>query len=119
MRILVLVTRNAGFLELFSIDIAGVASITFDFLVRAAKRIFGFVVVKPHVLPFGLIVARLAFRPVPVGMDVLQAMAGHASTREILVDFADMTGRAIDVFVGAFEREFCLAVVIGLYPRPL
>ena len=112
-------TRNAGRLQLFSIDITGVANVTFDFLVCAAKWIFGFVVVKSHVLPFGLIVARLAFRPVPVRMDVLQAMAGHASTREILVDFADMTGRAIDVFVRTFEREFCLVVVIGLYPRPL
>jgi hypothetical protein len=39
-------------------------------------------------------------------------MARHASAREILVDFAHMTGRANDVLVGAFEREFGLAVVI-------
>lgn len=41
-------------------------------------------------------------------------MARHASAREILVDFTDMTGRAIDILVGTLEREFGLAVVITL-----
>ncbi len=51
-------------------------------------------------------------------MDILQAVARHARTRKIFVHFAHMTGRAIDFFVAAFEREFCLAVVVGLYARP-
>ena len=95
------------------------AGVTFDFLVRAAKRILGLVVIEPHGLPFYLIMARLAFRTVPVGMDVLQAMARYASTREIFVFLAHMTGRAIDVSVRAFQREFCLAVVVRFHPVPL
>ena len=115
-RIFFLVTRDASHRQFFAIDVARMAGVTFDFLVRAAKRILGLVVIKPHDLPFILIMARLAFRTIPIGMDVLQAMARHASTREILVDFAHMTGRAIDVLVGAFEREFGLAVVVRLHP---
>lgn len=90
------------------------AGVTFDLFVCAAKRILGLVVIEPHRLPFVLLMAGLAFRAVAAGMDILQAVTRHARTREIFVHFADVTGRAIDFFVGAFEREFCLAVVVGL-----
>ena len=93
--------------------------ITFDFFMRTAKRILGLVVVEPHRLPFYLIVARLAFRAVPIGMDVLQPVTRYASPREIFVFLAHMTGRAIDIPVGAFEREFGLAMVVRLHPVPL
>ena len=52
-------------------------------------------------------------------MDVLQPVARHATTREVLIDFAHMTGRTIDLLVGALQRKFGFAVVVRLHPRPL
>lgn len=118
-RILFLVTGNTGRRQFFAIDVPRVAGITFDFLVRAAKRIFGFVVIEPRGLPFDLVVARLTFRAIPAGMNVLQSVARHAGTREVLVDLADMTGCAGNVFVGALQRELGLAVIERLYLPPL
>lgn len=118
MWVVLLVTRDASYRQFLAIDVARMARITFSFLVCAAKRILGLVVIEPHGFPFDLIMARFAFRTVPVGMDVLQAVARHASTREIFVYLAHMTGRTIDVPMGAFQREFGLAMIVRLRLSP-
>lgn len=46
-------------------------------------------------------------------------MACHAGPREIFVNLANMTGRAIDPFMGAFQLESGFAVVERLYLFPI
>ncbi len=70
-RIIFLVTRDASRCQFFAIDVTGVASITFDGPVRAAKRVFGFIVIEPDILPLRLIMAVTALRAKMTAMDIL------------------------------------------------
>src|SRR5215510_2898597 len=51
-------------------------------------------------------------------MSVLQAMAGDAGRCQVLVTFAGMAGRALDVLVGPIKGEFRFAVVEWLDAAP-
>lgn len=75
--------------------------------------------IKPNIVPFGLIVAAVAFRTEVIGVDILQSMAGHASLGEILIDLAGMTSRATDLLVSAPQLKFGFAVVERLYLLPI
>jgi hypothetical protein len=84
----------------------------------AMKGELGLVVIELCVLPFILIVARLAFRAVATRMHILKAMTGDACLSEILVNFANVAGRASDVLMSAFEGEFGFAVIERLGAAP-
>ena len=71
------VARNR---KLVPIKIAGVAGVAPDFLVRTAKRVFGFIVVKTYRLPLDLIMTGLAFRTITIRMHILQPVTRHART---------------------------------------
>lgn len=66
--------------KLVPIEIAGVAGVALYFFVRAAKRVFGLVVVKTCRLPLNLIMTGLAFRTVPIRMYILQPVTRYART---------------------------------------
>ena len=100
-RIIFFVTGHASCCQFFGIEIARVAGIALDVLVRTTERVPGLVVIKPNRAPFYLVVAAIAFRSEVTGMNILQPMARHAGPRKIFIDLVDMTGRAIDPFVGA------------------
>ena len=60
----------------------------------------------------------LALGAIASGMSVLQAMAGDAGRCQVLVTFAGMAGRALDVLVGPIKGEFRFAVVEWLDTAP-
>lgn len=77
-RIVLAVTRHAGSRKLFPIDEAGVTGVAFDPGVAAPQRKLGPVVVEVHGLPLALIVTGFALGAIAIGVNVLQAVAGHA-----------------------------------------
>lgn len=62
--------------------------------------------------------AGLALAAITGGVRVLQTMTGNAGRCEILVAFAGVTGGTANLFVGALEGEFCLAVIECLDAAP-
>jgi hypothetical protein len=111
MRILFFMTGYAGDLQLVPVKVARMARVAFGFYMGAAEREFGFIVIKPCVFPFVLIMARLAFWTVTTRVDILKTMAGIARFGEVLIDFTNMTGRAANILMGPLERKLCLAVI--------
>jgi hypothetical protein len=96
------------------------ASVTFYLGVRPEQRKFRrFGVIELDGWPSLRRVASLAFGTIPSAMDVLQAVAGDAGCRQILIAFTDMAGRADHFSVRAFERKLRFRMVerFGAPPR--
>lgn len=100
-RIVLLVTGGAVRLQFVGIKVARMARLAFDVFMRAAKRIFGLVVIETDRAPFGLIMAGLAFRAKTPGVNILQPVTRHAGPREIFVDLIDVARGAVNAPVSS------------------
>ena len=71
----------------------------------------GFTVVETNGFPLGCRMTRSAFLSVAAGMHVLNLVAVDTEPRQVLVAFANMADRALNVAVCALKREFGLGMI--------
>src|SRR5215475_11818599 len=100
MWIVLLVAGHTGRCELVAIEIARMTGVTLDLRVAATQWILGpLVVIEADTLPFGQVVARLAFGTIATPMSILHAVTRYAARGEVFVNFARVAGRAGDRLV--------------------
>ena len=117
--IVLAMASNAGHRQLVAIKVARVAALAGDGRVTAAQRKPGrLVVVEADGRPLHRRVAGLTAIAVPSRVLVLQAVAGDAGSRQILVALTDMAFRTCNLAVRAHQGELRLGVIVGLYLTP-
>ena len=110
---------NTRHRQLVAIKVARVALLASDGCVTPAQRKPGrLVMVEADRRPFHRRMAGLAAIAVPSRMLVLQAVAGDAGSRQILVALTDMAFRARNLAVRAHQGELRLGVIVGLDLTP-
>jgi hypothetical protein len=113
------VTGYTGGGQFIAIEIAGVASIAFDFCMRGSQRKFRrLVMIEENRAPFVLVVAGLAFAAISSGMNILNPVAIDACGTDPLIAFANMARGADDGTMCASERKLGLVMVVRLDASP-
>jgi hypothetical protein len=119
MRVIGFVTGDACRRQLVRENIAFVAAIAFDGLMRVTERkLRRLVVIEADRLPLCRGVACGAFLPVATGVDILNFVAIKASPRQVFIPLTYMTDGAPHIAMCTLERELGLAVIEGLLLGP-
>lgn len=109
-------TRNGQFLF---VEITLVTGVTLHLLMLTFERKLGrFGMIEAHVFPFFGNVTCLALHPIAAAMRVLRLVAINARTRQVFVALTNMASGTQNIFMGAFERKFRLAMIISFLLAP-
>ena len=95
MFVVVLVAVVAAGPQLDAVQLAGMAGIAANGAMHAVKLVFGvLVMIEDDVLPFFFVMTFFALVVVAAGMDIVDAVAGHALPCQVLVTLIGMTAVA-------------------------
>jgi hypothetical protein len=117
--VILAVTRHTGRRQPVTIEIACVARIALDLRMRGSQWKFcRLVMIKAKRAPLVLVVAAFALGAVPSGVDILNPVAIHTCSADVLVAFANMALGAGDGTMCTLERELRPVVVEWLDATP-